>query len=45
LSFAKSEYFTTAPAALDLLLISGVPPDASAWSVHAPLSSTKKAPP
>jgi len=45
ISFAKSEYFTTAPAALDLLLISGVPPDASAWSVHAPLSSTKKAPP
>ncbi|HEX3123605.1 MAG TPA: protein-disulfide reductase DsbD domain-containing protein [Rhodanobacteraceae bacterium] len=42
ISFARSEYFTTAPAALDLLLISGVPPDASAWSVHAPLSSTKK---
>ena len=44
LSFAKSEYFTGAPAALDLLLIDGVAPDAHAWSVHAPLSSAKPSP-
>lgn len=44
LSFAKSEYFTTAPAALDLLLIDGMPPDARAWSVHAPLTTSKPQP-
>jgi len=39
LSFAKSEYFTDAPATLDLLLIDGVPPNTHAWSVRAPLAS------
>lgn len=44
LSFAKSEYFTNAPAALDLLLIDGLPPDTRAWSVHAPLAPAKPSP-
>ncbi len=44
LSFAKSEYFTDAPAALDLLLIDGVPPNTRAWSVHAPLAPAKTPP-
>jgi DsbC/DsbD-like thiol-disulfide interchange protein len=41
LSFAKSEYFTDAPATLDLLLVDGVPPNTRAWSVHAPLAPAK----
>jgi len=44
LSFAKSEYFTSAPAALDLLLVAGVPPDVRAWSAHAPLDTAKPQP-
>jgi len=43
-SFAKSEYFTDAPAAIDLLLVSGVPPNVHAWSAHAPLDATKPQP-
>jgi len=44
LSFTKSEYFTGAPAALDLLLIDGAPPDTRTWSVHAPLAPAKSSP-
>jgi thiol:disulfide interchange protein DsbD len=44
LSFAKSEYFTTAPPALDLVLIAGPPPNTRAWSVHAPLVPAKPSP-
>jgi hypothetical protein len=44
LSFAKSEYFASAPAALDLLVVAGVPPDARAWSAHAPLAAAKAQP-
>jgi len=44
LSFAKSEYFTDAPAALDLVLIAGAPPDLRAWSAHAPLIPAKPQP-
>jgi thiol:disulfide interchange protein DsbD len=44
LSFAKSEYFTDPPAALDLLLVAGVPPDMRAWSAHAPLAAAKPQP-
>jgi len=44
LSFAKSEYFTSAPAALDLLLVAGAPPDTRAWSAHAPLVTAKPQP-
>jgi len=43
-SFAKSEYFTRAPAALDLLLVAGVPPTIRAWSAHAPLDTAKPQP-
>jgi len=44
LSFAKSEYYTTAPATLDLLLVAGAPPDTRAWSAHAPLVAAKPQP-
>jgi DsbC/DsbD-like thiol-disulfide interchange protein len=44
LSFAKSEYFTSAPAALDLLLVAGVPTNVRAWSAHAPLVTAKPQP-
>jgi thiol:disulfide interchange protein DsbD len=44
LSFAKSEYFTRAPAALDLLLVAGAPPDVRAWSAHALLVGAKSQP-
>jgi thiol:disulfide interchange protein DsbD len=44
LSFSKSEYFTDAPATLDLLLIDGVPPNTRAWSVHAALAPAKTSP-
>jgi len=43
-SFAKSEYFTSAPAALDLLLVAGVSPNIRAWSAHAPLVAAKPQP-
>jgi len=44
LTFAKSEYFTSVPPALDLLLIDGAPPNARAWRVHAPLTATQSLP-
>ncbi len=44
LSFARNEYFTIAPPALDLLLITGVPPDIHAWSAHAALATLKPQP-
>jgi thiol:disulfide interchange protein DsbD len=44
LSFAKSEYFTSAPAALDLLLVAGAAPDVRAWSAHAPVTAVKPQP-
>jgi DsbC/DsbD-like thiol-disulfide interchange protein len=43
-SFAKSEYFTSVPAALDLLLVAGVPPNIRAWSATAPLVTDKAQP-
>jgi thiol:disulfide interchange protein DsbD len=43
-SFAKSEYFTAAPAALDLVLIAGSPTDTRAWSARAPLATVKPQP-
>jgi len=44
LSFPKSEYYTSAPATLDLLLVAGAPPDTRAWSAHAPLVTAKPQP-
>ena len=44
LSFAKSEYFTAAPAALDLLLVAGAAPNLRAWSTRAPLDAAKPQP-
>ena len=44
LTFAKSEYFVDMPAAIDLVLIDGTPPDVRAWSAHAPFTDHKSTP-
>jgi DsbC/DsbD-like thiol-disulfide interchange protein len=45
LTFAKSDYYTSAPATLDLVLKSDATPQARSWSVSLPFSAAASATP